>query len=55
MRNVVATRLTDWTVIKPIIISLLNHEGQPMPLIVVRKLLMTAHSAFIVGHADIPD
>ena len=54
MRNVVETRFTDWTVIKPIIISLLNHEGQPIPLKEFRKLHITAHSAFIVGHNDIP-
>ena len=54
MRNLVATRLTDWTVIRPIIISLLNHEGQPIPLLCLRKLYITVHSAFIVGHTDIP-
>jgi len=54
MRNSGATRLTDWTVIRPIIISLLNHEGQPIPLLVFRKLYIIMHSAFIVGHIDIP-
>lgn len=54
MRNLVVTRFTDWTVIRPIIISLLNHEGQPIPTSTVRKLYITVHSALIVGHTDIP-
>lgn len=54
LRNLVATRLTDLTVIGPIIISLLNHEGQPILISNSGKLYKTAHSAFIVGHTDIP-
>lgn len=53
MRNLVATRLTGWTVIRPIIISLLNHEGQPTLFVVVRKLYITTYSASIVGQTDI--
>lgn len=53
MRNLVATRLTGWTVIRPIIISLLNHEGQPILFVVIRKFYIATYSASIVGQTDI--